>query len=96
MLKISELKKGDVVWECDYGQNMRLEIQSNPQHITKLHGNPAIGWHATATTDKGELIDLFASDEASHYGPKLYRESMYATRAEINAELQRIRSQQSE
>jgi hypothetical protein len=75
---------------------MRLKIQSDPQHITELHGMPAIGWHATAIDDQGELIDLFASDEASHYGPKLYREPMYFTRSEINAELQRIRSQQSE
>lgn len=86
MLKISELKQGDIVWECDRGQNLRLEIQSQPQYVTRLHGAHALGWHVVAKTDDGALVDLFTDDETSCYGPKLYREPMYISRSKNNTE----------
>lgn len=84
MLKISELKKGDVVWECEAGTNMRLTIQSEPQHVTELHGWPAVGWHVEAFDDHGTSIDLFVSDQSTAYGPYLYPMPMYASQVETN------------
>lgn len=77
MLKISDLKKGDVIWECDGGFNVRLEIQSEPQHITELNGWPAVGWHVLAANEYGVVIDLFEADQSYGHGLSLYREPAY-------------------
>lgn len=76
MIKIQDLKKGDVVWECEAGMNLCCTIIEDPVHIDEPH---AEGWSVKALNHKNEEFTMFASDVAPHYGPRLYPEPMYGT-----------------
>lgn len=75
-IHIKELKKGQVVYECEYGQNIRLTVtEDGHRKIDENHN----GWAATATTDKGNEIELFVDHKITAYGPRLYDAPAYAT-----------------
>lgn len=67
---IKFLKKGDVVWECEYGENLKMVIQEDA--IDTGEGYQAIG-----RTASGKDVKLYNAYGFEHYGPKLYKSPQY-------------------
>ena len=68
-IKIEELRKGMIVWECENGENTQIII-------TKDAARRDNGWGAKGRSKHGN-VDLFVADNAGAYGPKLYVEPQY-------------------
>lgn len=68
-IEIKDLTKGDVVYECEAGKNIPLQIISDPRRKNN-------GWEIDALTHEKEVY-LFAADDAGHYAPRLYSQPQY-------------------
>ena len=75
MINIKDLKVGQVVWECESGQNARLLVKEPPY---KADG----GWKCRVETSDGEF-ELFAHNSYPAYGPRLYDRPVYSYASDI-------------
>lgn len=71
MIKVQDLKKGMIVYECEAGANIKMTIKDDAVEA-------ADGFVAIGVTDKGTDIELYVHREHNQYGPRLYTESQYA------------------
>lgn len=69
------LKKGDILFECDYGSNIEFEVITDPIITEKVDGDITYSWEGLSSD--GRTIDYMISTHYSHYGPKLYLEPQY-------------------
>jgi hypothetical protein len=69
-VRLKDVKCGDVVWECEYGNNIKMTIKEGA--IDTGDGIKAIG-----VTSSGVEIPLYHSHDYEHYGPKLYSSPQY-------------------
>lgn len=76
--EVKNLKKGDIVYECQYGQNIRTMLVSAPEGAVGVDEKPAWKWQAVNTVT-GEEIEYMLTEGFSHYGPRLYNAPQYAT-----------------
>jgi len=77
-LKISELKRGQIVYECERGVNIQLRITRGSHRAENKEGWYD-GWRACArTTHDNSKVVLFCADKIGlAYGPRLYNEPAY-------------------
>lgn len=68
------LKKGDIIYECDYGTNIKIEITTD---ITRTDNGGEVSYKWEAVSDTGDTIDYMISERYPHYGPKLYLDPQY-------------------
>lgn len=69
-LKVKDIRRGDVFYECDRGENYKLKALTNARRINE-------GWYVIAKTKDGKRVDIYASEKTTHPGPNLYREPQY-------------------
>jgi len=75
-IKMSELKRGQIVYECERGVNVQLRITKGSHRIENKEGSYD-GWRACARTVNGNaFVSLFQADGGA-YGPHLYSEPAY-------------------
>jgi len=69
-VKIKDLKKDDVVWECaQIGGSIKVRIMETPNHEDGK-------WTFRGMTPGG-IQNYLATDGYMHYGPKFYKEPIY-------------------
>lgn len=69
MIEIKDIKKGDIFYECEYGENVQFIATSDPYREDG-------GWTIKGRGVNGEF-DFYVRDGYSHYGPKLYWQPEY-------------------
>ena len=69
-VKASNLNVGDVFYECERGQNLRMTVVE-----PVIHENGQWVW--IAEDDSGEKFDYLITDGYEHYGPQIYSEPQY-------------------
>lgn len=72
-LKIKDIRKGDVFYECEQGVNYKLVATTNARRISD-------GWYCNVKNSDGESFEFFVSDNTNHPGPNLFREPQYITK----------------
>jgi hypothetical protein len=77
-IRVRDLKKGDVVYECERGRNLKLECLMDA--FATHDGHKCVtrvcepGWVEGMPFN---TVELFTGRGADHYGPKLYRFPQY-------------------
>lgn len=72
---IKDLKKGQVVWECASGQNMRYTVIGEPERTAVDTNYP--GWSCKVLTESGHELELFEADACQHIYVRLYDNPQY-------------------
>lgn len=90
-LKIKDLKKGDVFYECAEGRNFRGVATEDARRVTSDDLHKYAGWECLADFD-GEIIPLYVADLHEHYGPSLYTEKAYHEPEDVESEVIRFDS----
>jgi hypothetical protein len=67
-LSVKDLVSGMEINEQYRHETIRLHVKSNAKRIPN---GESFGWVATAETETGEQVTLFADEQAEHYGPRL-------------------------
>lgn len=76
--EIKALKKGDIIYECEYGLNVKVEITDEPQLDDEKIEFIGRNVHT------GDLIEYLLTFQYAHYGPKLYKEPQYFSHAKVD------------
>lgn len=74
-VKIKDIKKGDVFFECEGGCNYKLKALTNARRIND-------GWYCVVENNKNEKFEMFISDMTKHRGPNLFWEPRFLTKIE--------------
>lgn len=71
-IDIRDIKRGQVIWECESGQNAALFVLDNTHHTEA-------GW-TVQTIDilTGKVVQLFSADVHHPYAPRIYRCPQYS------------------
>jgi hypothetical protein len=72
-IEVKNIKRGDVFFECERGNNYQLKALTGARRISD-------GWYCIAETISGEKVEIFMSDMTQHPGPNLFREPRYTTK----------------
>jgi len=76
-MKPSDLKIGDVFYECQSGFNIEARVTSTPESSTDGHeGRTHWKWTAE-NTQNDEVINYGLTEGMEHYGPRLYDSPQY-------------------
>lgn len=94
--QVVALKKGDVIWECSQYGSIKIELLEDPI-VTELNYDENVdntGIFPVKTESKVEfkakvvdsdrVINYLLNNKYAHYGPKLYNENVYMSRAELD------------
>lgn len=74
-LKIEDIKKGDVFYECEGGKNYKMTAMEDTRHLDATE-KTFEGWELQAECE-GNPTRLYVTKNHEHYGPKLYSEPAY-------------------
>ena len=74
-VEIKNIRKGDVFFECERGENYKLVAVTNARRIND-------GWYCVVENTQKERAELFVSEMTEHPGPTLFREPIYLTKIE--------------
>lgn len=69
-LEVKNIRKGDVFYECERGNNYQLVALTSARRISD-------GWYCIAKNSSGEKVEIFVSEMTQHPGPNLFREPQY-------------------
>lgn len=69
-LEISNIKKGEVLYECYSGKNIKLKAISDAK-------KKDYGWACIVESSKGEVVELFVSADTKYNGVNLFRAPLY-------------------
>ena len=72
MLYVKDLKKGQVVYDCYCGENLKVTVVDDPI----IEGED---YRVKVITDNGKVFDLYQNTKHLWLGPKLYNEPEYYT-----------------
>lgn len=75
-LKLTDLKIGDVFYECKSGVNVEAKVTEAVTEHEGYEGRKEWRWTAV-NTQNGEEIAYLITDGFSHYGPRLYNQPQY-------------------
>jgi hypothetical protein len=64
-VKLKYVKRGDVFYECERGENFKLKAMSNARRIND-------GWYCVVENANKERKEIFVSELSNHHGPNLY------------------------
>lgn len=67
-----DIRKGDILWESGQYGSIQFEVLDKPTHINGK-------WEWKARTGKRGIVDYLIVDGYEHYGPRIYRQPVYAT-----------------
>ena len=74
-VKIKDIRKNDVFYECERGVNYKLVALTSARRISN-------GWYCVVENSEKEKIELFVSDMTNHPGPNLFLEPRFLTKVE--------------
>ncbi len=71
-IDLKDVKKGQILWECQSGFNIRVEAQEDARKKDN-------GWACNMKLSRngGEILEYYWVQEYAHYGPRLYKEPQY-------------------
>ena len=71
---------GDIIYECQYGLNIKVEVTSRPEYVleTSLGKERKYWTWAGKNAFSGETIMFALAEGLEHYGPRLYSKPQYA------------------
>ncbi|MFA5067163.1 MAG: hypothetical protein WC466_03890 [Candidatus Izemoplasmatales bacterium] len=72
-VEIKNIKRGDVFFECERGNNYQLKAITNSRRISD-------GWYCVVENTTGERFEIFVSDMTCHPGPNLFKEPRFITK----------------
>lgn len=72
---LSEIKEGDILYECEHGVNFKTIVITTPERKIDSEGDAQWMWKGKATD--GTIIDFLVTPKYSHYGPALYHKPQY-------------------
>lgn len=76
--ELAELDVGDIIYECDYGQNAEVQLVTLPViEIEQNSGEKVLKFMAKTTLDSGQ-IEYYINSKFMHYAPKLYKYPAYS------------------
>ena len=77
MIKVRDIKKDQVFWECEYGINIRYTAEEDA-HKVDDDLESEHGYAVSAVSDEGETVRFFQCyDEGFHHYLKLYTDNVY-------------------
>ena len=71
-LEISNIKKGELFYECEKGFNYQLKALEDAKRVSD-------GWYCKVQNTRNEVVELFVSADTQHHGPNLFRAPQYLT-----------------
>jgi len=71
-LEVSNIKKGETLYECERGYNYQLEALEDAKRIQN-------GWICKVRNAHNEIVELYVSADTQHHGPNLFRSPQYLT-----------------
>lgn len=71
-LEISNIKKGETLYECEKGFNFQLKALEDAKKMKD-------GWYCKVQNTKNEVVELYVSADTQHHGPNLFRVPLYLT-----------------
>ena len=69
-LEVSNIKKGEIIYECYCGKNIQLKALSDATKTTN-------GWICYVENSKGEKVELFMSADTKYVGISFFRTPQY-------------------
>ena len=88
--QIAALKKGAVIWEGSQYGSLQVELLTDPS-VTEVTGDSShegekkVEFLAKVVNyEGGREINYLVNNRYMHYGPKLYTQNPYMTRAELD------------
>lgn len=79
-MKLKDIKKDQIFWECEAGRNMRMVAQEDARTIKTIFGTDPKEieqYICKVKLDTGTICELLATEGYEHYGPRLYDSSKY-------------------
>lgn len=74
-MRVKDLKKGQIVYECQYGMNIRFTVLEDARRDIKPEEHK--DGHSCRVSCNGEERELFEALEVGAYGLRLYPEPQY-------------------
>lgn len=80
-MKLNELKAGEIVWECDRGRNVQLQVREDAKKVEATETQEA-GWEVLVCLfgREQDSFYLFGADGREAYWPKLYETAQFANK----------------
>ncbi len=70
LVHVKNLKKGDIIYECESNTNYELYVRQDAQHLKS-------GWTCLVENTEGEIFELYVSKGISNMGPRIYKCPQY-------------------
>ena len=71
-LEVSNIKKGETLYECERGCNYQLKALEDAKKFKD-------GWYCKVRNSQNEVVELYVSADTQHHGPNLFRMPQYLT-----------------
>lgn len=71
---IKDLKKGDIIWECQSGYNIQMKCLED---VRIVHDEGKNGYACNVILKDDSIIELFESFDAGAYSLRLYDSPQY-------------------
>jgi len=71
-LEVSNIKKGETLYECERGYNYQLQALEDAKKTRD-------GWICKVRNTQDEIVELYVSADTQHHGPNLFRAPLYLT-----------------
>jgi hypothetical protein len=71
-LSISNIKKGELFYECERGLNHQLKAIEDAKKTRD-------GWYCKVQNTKNEVVELYVSADTQYHGPNFFRTPQYLT-----------------
>lgn len=73
---VKALKIGDVVYECEGGNNLRARVETEVVEGKGYEDRRTLSFKAV-NTENNASIDYLLTEGLTHYGPRLYDQPQY-------------------
>jgi hypothetical protein len=71
-LEISNIKKGETIYECEKGYNYQLKALEDAKRVKD-------GWYCKVQNTQNEVVELFVSADTQYNRTNLFRAPQYLT-----------------
>ena len=71
-LEVSNIKKGETLYECEMGFNYQLKALEDAKKTRD-------GWYCKVQNTQNEIVELYVSADTFHHAPNLFRSPQYLT-----------------
>ena len=84
MLELKKIKRDDVVYECEHGENVKFIALED---VHQKEGDLEWWEFKARRVSTGEVVVMGVREGFDHYGPKLYKEPEYADPRTLEAKI---------